>query len=65
MSSAIVGSLDMIEEFRMRRWARENYVPRGQRQNHWHRIILDEMERKDSEMLEADPVQMISSGSRF
>jgi len=65
MSNATVGSLDLIEELHMRRWARENYVPRHQRQKSWHRIVLDEMEKKDLEALEADPVLMVAPASRF
>jgi len=41
--------VDFIEELRLRRWARENYVPATQRDNGWHPIILDEMTRKDRE----------------
>jgi hypothetical protein len=41
--------LDFIEELRLRRWARENYVPRAERQNSWHPIVHDEMEKKESE----------------
>ncbi len=46
-SSAV--DLDLIEELRLRRWARENYVPRGQRQTEWHSVVLDEMSKKDFE----------------
>jgi hypothetical protein len=42
--------LDFIEELRLRRWARENYVPETQRQVSWHPVILDEMARKDMEL---------------
>ena len=48
--------LDFIEELRLRRWARENYVPRQQRQLSWHTVVLDEMARKDSEVGEIEPV---------
>lgn len=41
--------VDLIEELRLRRWARENYVPVRERDNSWHPIILDEMSRKDQE----------------
>jgi hypothetical protein len=41
--------LDFIEELRLRRWARENYVPRGRRQGSWHPVVHEEMERKDQE----------------
>ena len=46
--------LDFIEELRLRRWAREHYVPRGQRQTSWHPVIHDEMDRKDVEADEFD-----------
>ncbi len=41
---------DAIEELRLRRWAREHYVPANQRPSHWHPIILDEMLAKDDEL---------------
>jgi hypothetical protein len=41
--------LDLIEELRLRRWARENFVPINQRQTNWHPVILEEMDRKDDE----------------
>ena len=48
--------LDFIEELRLRRWARENYVPRPQRQLSWHPIVLDEMARKDEEVSRVETV---------
>lgn len=42
-------SVDFIEELRLRRWARENYVPSAERDATWHPIVLDEMSRKDAE----------------
>ncbi|HXD87544.1 MAG TPA: hypothetical protein VN641_13690 [Urbifossiella sp.] len=45
--------VDVIEEFRLRRWAREHYVPAEQRDRGWHPIILEEMHRKDGEVSEA------------
>jgi len=45
--------VDFIEELRLRRWARENYVPTVQRDRAWHPIVLDEMNRKDGESREA------------
>ena len=45
--------IDFIEELRLRRWARENYVPAGQRDNRWHPVVLEEMTRKDGEGREA------------
>ncbi len=56
MISGVVGELDFIEELRMRRWARENYVPRTEREDHWHPVILDEMEKRDVERVEPDVV---------
>ena len=41
--------VDVIEELRLRRWARENYVLSPERDAAWHPIILDEMNRKDGE----------------
>ena len=41
----------LIQELRLRRWARANYVPADQRtDNHWHPVVLNEMERRDVEM---------------
>ena len=34
---------------RLRRWARENYVPRGERKDSWHPVIQEEMQKKDHE----------------
>ena len=50
MASAVIDrEVDLIEEFRLRRWARENYVPAHDRSQTWHPIVLDEMRRKDAE----------------
>ena len=49
MMSSVTAELDLIEELRLRRWARENYVPRGQRKTSWHPIVHDEMCKKDGE----------------
>jgi len=46
--------LDLIEELRLRRWARENYAPASKRQPSWHPIIHDEMLKKDLESCDAD-----------
>lgn len=45
--------VDPIEEFRLRRWARENYVPPSQRDRAWHPIVHEEMGRKDGETSDA------------
>jgi hypothetical protein len=49
MSSSVLSELDFIEELRLRRWARENYVPQGERKHTWHPVIREEMEKKDVE----------------
>jgi hypothetical protein len=51
MTSGVLAAteLDFIEELRLRRWARENYVPRGQRQTSWHPVVHEEMAKKDLE----------------
>jgi len=49
---ACSADVDLIEELRLRRWARENYVPPPQRDPNWHPIILEEMRRKDDEVNE-------------
>ncbi|MFN0052163.1 MAG: hypothetical protein ACKV0T_08225 [Planctomycetales bacterium] len=45
---------DLIEELRLRRWARENYVSRGERNEAWHPVVLDEMRRRDREISPSD-----------
>ena len=44
--------IDFVEELQLRRWARENYVPRPERDRNWHPIIHEEMLRKDREQHE-------------
>jgi len=44
-----VAELDFIEELRLRRWARENYVPPESREQTWHPVVHEEMEKKDTE----------------
>jgi hypothetical protein len=56
MLSSVAAEIDFIEELRLRRWARENYVPHSRRERSWHPVILDEMDRKDVEMVEAEAV---------
>ena len=54
MSSSVLAELDFIEELRLRRWARENHVPRGQRKQSWHPVVHEEMEKKDLDLGVAD-----------
>lgn len=56
MLSSVAAEVDFIEELRLRRWARENYVPRPEREIAWHPVILDEMDRKENEQFEVEPV---------
>lgn len=53
MSSSGLAELDFIEELRLRRWAREHYVPFDKRLDSWHPVILEEMARKDREVHDA------------
>lgn len=45
--------IDVIEELRIRRWARENYLPLAARDPRLHPLVLDEMGRKDRELAES------------
>jgi hypothetical protein len=56
MLSSVGAEIDLIEELRLRRWAREHYVPRQKRERSWHPVVLDEMDRKDLEMTEVEAV---------
>jgi hypothetical protein len=47
-------SADPVEEFRLRRWARENYVAVESRDSTWHAVVLDEMRLKDQELAAID-----------
>jgi hypothetical protein len=49
MRSGLSPEVDAIEELKLRRWARENYVPADNRDRAWHPIVLEEMKRKDAE----------------
>lgn len=42
--------IDVIEEMRLRTWARQNYIPMDERDEELHPIVLDEMLRKDLEV---------------
>ena len=55
MGTSVSVELDLIEELRLRRWARENYVPRERRQTTWHPVVLDEMTKKDTESSSVEP----------
>lgn len=44
--------VDLVEELRLRQWARINYVPKRLRDAKWHPIVLDEMQRRENEIAE-------------
>ena len=44
------GLVDLIEEIRLRTWARLNYAAPAERDDTWHPIVLEEMDRKDVEV---------------
>ena len=50
MLGSVTAEVDFIEELRLRRWARENYVPPRDREQSWHPVVLDEMDKKDVEV---------------
>jgi len=62
MASALA-DLDVIEELRLRRWARENYVPRGERQKSWHPVVHEEMAKKETEAVQR-PVEPVFARAR-
>jgi hypothetical protein len=63
MTSSGLAELDFIEELRLRRWARENYVPNDQRNDSWHPVIHEEMDKKDREAGDslAEPIYAVTA----
>lgn len=41
--------VDLLEEIRLRTWARANYVPPEERDLTWHPVVLEEMDARDRE----------------
>jgi hypothetical protein len=64
MKASVMSELDFIEELRLRRWARENYVPRSRRQRTWHPVVHEEMENKDLETGAPDMTPLLVSSAR-
>lgn len=60
MGSGVVADVDFIEELRLRRWARQHYVPVESREPSWHPIVLEEMGRKDEEVT-AEPAAVVAA----
>ena len=59
-------SISLIQELRLRQWARRNYVPsEARRDDEWHPVVLDEMRRRDQErqdqLASAGPVTHLRS----
>ena len=57
--------VNLIQELRLRLWARRNYVPAElRRDDEWHPLVLDEMRRRDAEQQElslaASPVVQVN-----
>jgi hypothetical protein len=55
MRDACEQPLDLVEELRLRRWARLNHVCEEARRTDWHPVILDEMSLKDAELADQNP----------
>jgi hypothetical protein len=49
MSNMRPGNVDAVLELRLRRWARQNYVPAERRRDTWHPLVLEEMKLRDEE----------------
>ncbi|QDU79552.1 hypothetical protein Pla110_12630 [Polystyrenella longa] len=49
METAEAEEVDFIKEIRLRTWARQNYQSPGDRGNNLHPVVLDEMQKMDSE----------------
>lgn len=63
MSVTVSTNIDLIRELRLRQWARGYYVHLESRSRSWHPIVLDEMRRRDEELLEAgvlDPAAQLA-----
>lgn len=50
MSFPVDEPVDLLEELKLRRWAREHYVAAVHRDAAWHPVILDEMARKQADL---------------
>lgn len=60
ISSLRSAPLDFVAELRLRQWGRRNYVPASMRiDSDWHPVVLNEMQRKDSELLGDAPFRTI------
>lgn len=64
MTGSGAAELDFIEELKLRRWARENYVPRGRRQIAWHPVVHEEMERKEHDIAHVEKTPTFAGALR-
>jgi hypothetical protein len=51
MNAAERVGIDLIQELRLRKWARDHYVPVNERNRHWHPVVLEEMGFRDNELV--------------
>ena len=49
MYSSTVSDVDVVEELRLRTWARQNFVPGEDRDLNWHPVVLEEMQNIEEE----------------
>ncbi|WP_040591617.1 hypothetical protein [Schlesneria paludicola] len=70
MPNSGFSGIDLVRELRLRQWARQHYVTMDGRKSTWHPVVLDEMARRDRELLDdcarrcgelVAPAQTISS----
>jgi hypothetical protein len=58
MSVADALGVDLIQEFRLRKWARDNYVRPEQRGRAWHPVVLEEMTFRDAELKSEPSIEL-------
>lgn len=51
MPDALQSEIDIVNELTLRRWARENYLPAGQRDSSQHPVVAHEMRLRDAEII--------------
>jgi hypothetical protein len=57
LHTPLTASLDPIVELKLRRWAREHYVPAAERDPLWHPVVWQEMAARDRERAAVAAVQ--------
>ncbi|MBA3313292.1 MAG: hypothetical protein M3552_15350 [Planctomycetota bacterium] len=53
--------MDLLNDLRLRRWARENFVPPEQRPEEWDAVILSEMRLRDAELASIGSLEAFGS----